>query len=66
MFDSKMLIVMAVVFVILLLPLLWVLGSGRSHGGAKFGWFIAVLFFNWIAFAVFLITTQVPRKDDSQ
>lgn len=47
------------IFLLLLLfPLIHVLVSGRSHGGAKFGWFIAVLFFSWLAYIVFLIFTQ--------
>ena len=40
------------------LPILWVLASGRSHGGAKFGWFLLTIFFSWIGFAAFLILTQ--------
>lgn len=39
-------------------PLLFVLVSGRSQGGAKFGWFLMYLFFSWVGFAVFLIVTQ--------
>jgi len=42
-------------------PILWVLFSGRSRGGAKFGWFIVVLMFSWIGLAVFLIATQSAR-----
>lgn len=37
---------------------LCVLFSGRSEGGAKFGWFLITLFFSWLGFAVFLILTQ--------
>lgn len=43
------------------LPLLWVLLSKRSHGGAKFGWFLIALFFSWIGLAAFLIFTQATR-----
>ena len=39
-------------------PLIHVAASNRSHGGAKFGWFVAVLFFWWLAYIVFLIVTQ--------
>ena len=51
-----------VAFFIYVLPLLWVLVSGRSRGGAKLGWFIVVLIFSWLGFAVFLIATQAPRE----
>ena len=43
---------------LLIWPVVHVLGSGRSHGGAKFGWFLAVFFFSWLAYIVFLILTQ--------
>jgi hypothetical protein len=46
-----------------LLPLVWVLASGRSSGGAKFGWFLVVLFFSWLGLAAFLIFTQGRKKD---
>ena len=45
-----------------LTPILWVLLSSRSRGGAKFGWFILVLLFSWLGFAVFLIVTQFSRN----
>lgn len=52
----------AVFFVVFGIPILWVLLSSRSHGGAKFGWLIVTLFFSWIGFAVFLITTQATKN----
>ena len=44
---------------------LFVLFSSRSHGGAKFGWFIVTLLFSWLGFAIFLIVTQKPQKGDA-
>ena len=44
-------------------PFLWVLLSGRSHGGAKFGWLIVVICFSWLGLAAFLILTQSPKED---
>lgn len=35
-----------------------VLTSERSHGGAKFGWFVGVLLVPLITYPVFLIVTQ--------
>lgn len=49
------------VLLIYLTPIVWVLASGRSHGGAKFGWFLVTLFFSWLGLAVFLIFTQASR-----
>jgi hypothetical protein len=47
-----------IILFIYLGPVIWVLLSGRSRGGAKFGWFIVTLLFSWIGLAVFLIATQ--------
>lgn len=52
------LVVGLVGFFIFLWPLVHVLKSDRSHGGAKFGWFLATLLFSWLAYIVFLIVTQ--------
>jgi len=48
-------------FVFVIGPVLWVLISKRSSGGAKFGWFIITLFFSWLGLAAFLIFTQPPQ-----
>jgi multidrug transporter EmrE-like cation transporter len=53
-------IILAYILIIHIAPVIWVLLSRRSHGGAKFGWFIVTLFFAWLGFAVFLIATQAP------
>ena len=43
-------------------PVIWVLVSGRSRGGAKLGWSILALFLSWIGLAAFLIVTQAPKN----
>ena len=55
--------ILAVLTVLLILgtPIIWVLASGRSHGGAKFGWFLSTLFFSWLGLAAFLIFTQASK-----
>jgi len=56
-------IALMIVFVIYLVPIIWVLISSRSQGGAKFGWFIVVLFFSWLGLAAFLIITQAHKRE---
>jgi uncharacterized membrane protein len=46
------------ILLVYLTPIIWVLVSGRSHGGAKFGWFLVTLAFSWLGLAAFLIITQ--------
>lgn len=52
------LLVILLFFVLFIFPMLHVVFSKRSHGGAKIGWFIAVFIFSWLAYIVFLIVTQ--------
>jgi hypothetical protein len=59
-------IALSILFIVYLVPIIWVLVSGRSHGGAKFGWFIVVLFFSWLGVAAFLIFTQTPKLDQAR
>jgi hypothetical protein len=56
--EAMPFIVVGVGVFIYLAPMIWVLLSGRSRGGAKLGWFIVTLFFTWLGLAVFLIVTQ--------
>ena len=39
-------------------PMIHVIISPRSTGGTKFGWFVLMFFFSWLAYPVFLIVTQ--------
>jgi len=55
------LLVIVLILLIYGTPLIWVLTSGRSHGGAKFGWFLVTVFFSWLGLAAFLISTQAPE-----
>jgi hypothetical protein len=56
------LLALSIAAFIYLTPVIWVLLSGRSRGGAKLGWFLVVLFFSWLGLAVFLIVTQALRN----
>jgi uncharacterized membrane protein len=58
---GKLEIVVLLVLLIYLTPIIWVLFSGRSHGGAKFGWFLLTVSFSWLGFAAFLIITQASK-----
>jgi hypothetical protein len=47
---------------IMILPLVHVVVSSRSYGGAKFGWSLAVLFFPLLGYIIYLIVTQPAKK----
>jgi hypothetical protein len=53
--EASLILVFVVVYVG---PMVHILASRRSHGGEKFGWFLAELFLPIIAYVVFLIVTQ--------
>lgn len=55
--------VLLVMLVVYLLPVIWVLVSGRSHGGAKFGWFLVTCTFSWLGLGAFLIFTQASKDN---
>lgn len=47
---------------IIILPLVHVLVSQRSQGGAKFGWALAVVFFPLLGYIIYLVLTQKAKK----
>lgn len=63
--QDPMVWALLIIAFIYLTPIIWVLLSRRSHGGAKFGWFMVILFFSWLGLAVFLIVTQAQRNRSS-
>lgn len=48
--------------IIVVLPLVHVIISSRSRGGAKFGWSMAVVFFPLVGYIIYLIVTQPVKK----
>jgi len=48
--------------VLMVLPLIHVILSSRSHDGAKFGWSLAVVFFPLLGYIIYLIVTQPAKK----
>ena len=53
-----------VVLFMIIIPIFHVVGSKRSYGGAKFGWFLAVIFFPVLGYIGFLIITQPKRQPE--
>ncbi len=62
--DTVLLSIVLLIAFLYLMPIIWVLVSGRAHGGAKFGWFLVTCVFSWLGLAAFLIFTQ-SAKDRS-
>jgi hypothetical protein len=60
--EATPFVILFTILFVLFAPIVWVLASSRSHGGAKFGWLIVALLFSWLGLAVFLIATQATRN----
>lgn len=52
------LLIILLILLVLVFPMIHVLVSKRSHGGAKIGWLLAVFIFSILAYIPFLIVTQ--------
>jgi hypothetical protein len=55
-----------VILIVLLAPMVHVVVSDRSHGGAKAGWFLVVMLFSLLGYAVFLIVTQKNKQSSAR
>ena len=44
-------------------PLLHVVISPRASGNAKFGWFVLMFLFSWLAYPFYLLSTQKTRSN---
>ena len=56
--SIRELLIMFFLLLVVVFPMIHVLVSKRSHGGAKTGWFLAVFIFSILAYIPFLIVTQ--------
>ncbi len=50
------------IIMVMVLPLMHVILSSRSYGGAKLGWSLAVVFFPLLGYIIYLIVTQPAKK----
>ena len=57
-------LILLVVVIIVIGPAIHILLSKRSHGGAKFGWFLAAIIAPVIAYITFLVITK-PTDEQS-
>jgi len=62
--DSAIFTLLAVAIggFIWLLPLIWILFSGKTKGSEKLAWILAMLFISWFAFIFYLLLA--PLKKD--
>ena len=60
--DLSILILFGVIAFIWLLPLLIIISSGKTTGGEKLAWVLAVLFISWFAWIFYLLLAPIKKK----
>ncbi|MES9843364.1 MAG: hypothetical protein ABW131_01850 [Candidatus Sedimenticola sp. 6PFRAG5] len=55
----------ALLFVLLiwLLPIIFILKSNKTSGGEKLVWLIAVLFFSWFSWIIYMLLAPIGSKN---
>jgi|GEM_PF-2467017 len=61
-YFTELFIQIITIVTLFILPIILVLTSNRVETTGKAMWSIAVLFFSWIAYVVFLIATKKPSQ----
>ncbi|MES9962917.1 MAG: hypothetical protein ABW116_05225 [Candidatus Sedimenticola sp. 20ELBAFRAG] len=55
----------ALLFVLLiwLLPIIFILKSNKTSGGEKLVWLLAVLFFSWFSWIIYMLLAPIGSKN---
>jgi len=61
--DLSILILFGVIAFIWLLPLLIIISSGKTTGGEKLAWVLAVIFISWFAWIFYLLLAPIKKKN---
>lgn len=57
------LIVFGIIAFIWLLPILWIISSGKTNSSEKLAWILAVVFVSWFAFIFYLLLAPLKPKN---
>ena len=60
--DIGVLIMLAAIGFVWLLPLLIIISSGKTTGGEKFAWLLAVIFISWFAWIFYMLLAPIKDK----
>ncbi len=60
--DSSILVLLAIGF-IWLLPFLIIISSGKTTGGEKLAWILAVIFISWFAWIFYMLLAPIKKKN---
>jgi len=60
--DISILVLLAIGF-IWLLPFLIIISSGKTTGGEKLAWILAVIFISWFAWIFYMLLAPIKKKN---
>ena len=60
--DFGILLLLAAAGLLWLLPIIVIARSGRTTGGEKLAWILAVLFVSWFAWVFYLLLAPIKSK----
>jgi hypothetical protein len=61
--SDFLLVFFAVVILIWLLPLLIIITSGKTNGGEKIAWVLAMIFISWFAFIFYILLAPIKKRN---
>lgn len=61
--DISVLIILVAISFVWLLPLLIIISSGKTSGGEKLAWLLAVVFISWFAWIFYMLIAPIKSKN---
>jgi len=60
--DLGVLVALVAVVFVWVLPILVIIGSGKTTGSEKLAWVIAVIFVSWFAWIFYMLLAPIKKK----
>ncbi len=60
--DGGLVILGAIIILVWLLPILNIIISGKTSGGEKIAWLLAVIFVSWFAWIFYILVAPIKNK----
>lgn len=61
--NVSFLIILAAIGFVWLLPILIIIGSGKTTGGEKLAWVLAVIFVSWFAWIFYALLAPIKNRE---
>jgi hypothetical protein len=64
--DLSVLLILGIIGLVWLLPILIIISSGKTTGGEKLAWVLAVVFVSWFAWIFYMLLAPIKNKDSNR